>query len=43
MRFCRFQLKEAALYGLIDSIGGQDMISRFMADLPAGPSDFDRS
>lgn len=43
MRFCRFQLKEAALYGLIDSIGGQDIISRFMADLPAGPSDFDRS
>ena len=42
MRFCRFQLKEAALYGLIDSIGGQDIISRFLADLPAAPSDFDR-
>ena len=43
MRFCRFQLKQAALYGLIDSSGGQDIISRFRADLPATPSDFDRS
>jgi len=43
MRFCRFQLKQAALYGLLDNIGGQDIISRFIADLPAAPSDFDRS
>ena len=43
MRFCRFQLQEAALYGLIDSIGGQDIISRFVADLPVAASDFDRS
>ena len=42
MRFCRFQLKEAALYGLIDSIAGRDIISRFTADLPAAPSAFDR-
>ena len=42
MRFCRFQLKDAALYGLIESIGGQDTISRFLAELPAAPSDFDR-
>jgi 2-keto-4-pentenoate hydratase/2-oxohepta-3-ene-1,7-dioic acid hydratase in catechol pathway len=42
MRFCRFQLKDAALYGLIESIAGQDTISRFVAELPAAASDFDR-
>lgn len=42
MRFCRFQLNEVATYGLIETIGGQDVISRVMADLPAAPSDFDR-
>jgi 2-keto-4-pentenoate hydratase/2-oxohepta-3-ene-1,7-dioic acid hydratase in catechol pathway len=42
MRFCRFQLKDAALYGLIESIAGQDTISRFVAQLPAAASDFDR-
>jgi 2-keto-4-pentenoate hydratase/2-oxohepta-3-ene-1,7-dioic acid hydratase in catechol pathway len=42
MRFCRFQLKDAALYGLIESIAGQDTISRFLAELPAAISDFDR-
>jgi 2-keto-4-pentenoate hydratase/2-oxohepta-3-ene-1,7-dioic acid hydratase in catechol pathway len=42
MRFCRFQLKDAALYGLVESIAGQDTISRFLADLPTAASDFDR-
>jgi len=42
MRFCRFQLKDVALYGLIESIGGQDMISRFVTELPTAASDFDR-
>ena len=42
MRFCRFQLNDVATYGLIESIGGHDTISRVMADLPTAPSDFDR-
>ena len=42
MRFCRFQLKDASLYGLIESIGEQDAISRFVADLPTALSDFDQ-
>jgi 2-keto-4-pentenoate hydratase/2-oxohepta-3-ene-1,7-dioic acid hydratase in catechol pathway len=42
MRFCRFQLKDAAPYGLIETIGGQDTISRFLVELPAALSDFDR-
>jgi 2-keto-4-pentenoate hydratase/2-oxohepta-3-ene-1,7-dioic acid hydratase in catechol pathway len=42
MRFCRFQHKEAALYGLIESVGGQDTISHFLAVLPTALSDFDR-
>ena len=42
MRFCRFQLEGGALYGLIESIAGQETISRFLAELPSAPSDFDR-
>ena len=42
MRFCRFQLEGGALYGLIESIAGQDTISRFLAQLPSAFSDFDR-
>ena len=42
MRFCRFQLKDASLYGLIESIGEQDTISRFVADLPTALSHFDQ-
>ena len=42
MRFCRFQLEGGALYGLIESIAGQETISRFLAELPSARSDFDR-
>jgi 2-keto-4-pentenoate hydratase/2-oxohepta-3-ene-1,7-dioic acid hydratase in catechol pathway len=42
VRFCRFQLKDVELYGLIETVGGHDVISRSLAELPAGPSDFDR-
>ena len=42
MRFCRFQLKDVASYGLIETIGGQDVISRVAAQLPTASSDFDR-
>ena len=42
MRFCRFQLEGGALYGLIESIAGQDTISRFLVQLPSASSDFDR-
>jgi 2-keto-4-pentenoate hydratase/2-oxohepta-3-ene-1,7-dioic acid hydratase in catechol pathway len=42
MRFCRFQLKDVASYGLIETVGGQDVISRVAAELPTASSDFDR-
>jgi len=41
MRFCRFPLNDAACYGLIETIAGQDMIGRVLRELPSGPSDFD--
>jgi len=42
VRFCRFQLKDVALYGLIESVDGGDVIARSVAKLPTGFSDFDR-
>ena len=42
MRFCRFQLNDAACYGLIKTVAGQDVISRVLGELPVSPSDFDR-
>ena len=41
MRFCRYQLNDIVLYGLIEERTGQDVIVRAIDRLPAGASDFD--
>ena len=41
MRFCRFQFNDAPSYGLIESMGGEDTISRLRSELPTAASDFD--
>ena len=42
MQFCRFHAQDGALYGLIETSAGQDVIRRTLTELPSEPSDFDR-
>lgn len=42
MRFCRFESADGSRYGLIESIAGEDVIRRTLAEFPKNGSDFER-
>ena len=41
MRFCRYKLNDIARYGLVESDGGKERVTRAIEKLPATPADFD--
>jgi 2-keto-4-pentenoate hydratase/2-oxohepta-3-ene-1,7-dioic acid hydratase in catechol pathway len=42
MRFCRFESENVVRYGLIETVAGQEVICRTLAELPKDLSDFER-
>ena len=41
MRYCRFQFNQRAEYGLIESVGGRDAITRLLLKAPGETEEFD--
>ena len=42
MRYCRFSHRGSSSYGLIESIGGVERVTRVLASAPQSPGDFDK-